>query len=69
MILVLVCAGFLVGASAAFLALLGGGGILLALAAYGLFGIGAVVATAFLIAVAPIWRARKPELPGRLIPR
>ena len=58
MILVLVVAGFLVGGSAAVVALLGGWGFIAALAAYALFGVAAVVVTAALVALGPSWRRR-----------
>jgi L-cystine uptake protein TcyP (sodium:dicarboxylate symporter family) len=55
MILVLVLVGLVVGTSAAVTALAGGGGLLAALVAYGLFSFGAVVLTALIVAVAPAW--------------
>ncbi len=59
MILILVLVGFLIGASAAAIALIGGGGILAALAAYGLFGVGAIVVSAVLLAFGPVWPRRQ----------
>lgn len=55
MILVLVLVGLVVGASAAVTAFAGGGGLLAALLAYGLFSFGAVVLTALIVALAPAW--------------
>jgi len=58
MILVLVLAGFVVGASAAIVALVGGAGFVAALVAYALFGVSAVVCTAIVVALRPAWRPR-----------
>ncbi|SMH54445.1 hypothetical protein [Maritimibacter sp. HL-12] len=55
MILILVMVGFVVGAGATVVALAGGGGMVAALAAYGLFSFGAVVFTALIVALAPVW--------------
>ncbi|GGD43188.1 hypothetical protein [Sinisalibacter lacisalsi] len=71
MILVLVMIGFAVGGSAAVMALAGGGGMLAALAAYGLFSLGAVVLTALIVALAPVWptaRARAERPAGSRAP-
>jgi len=57
MILFLVMIGFAVGAGAAVAALAGGGGLVAAIAAYGLFSLGAVVLTALILALAPFWPA------------
>ena len=59
MILVLVFAGFVVGGSAAVVALVGGWSFVAALVAYALFGACAVVVTAILIALGPSWRPRR----------
>lgn len=59
MILVLVVAGFLVGGSAAVVALVGGWSFVAALFAYALFGAGAVVITAVLVALGPNCRPRR----------
>jgi len=59
MILILVLAGFVVGATAAIVALGGGASLIAALAAYALFGLGAVVLTAILVALGPAWTARR----------
>ena len=63
MILVLVLAGFLVGGTAATIALAGGGSLVAALAAYALFSLGAVVLTALLVALGPVLRSRRPPPP------
>ena len=63
MILLLVFAGFLAGSSAAVLALAGGGGVLVALAAYAVFGVSAVIVTAVLLALGPIRRGRTDARP------
>jgi len=61
MILVLVLVGLVVGGSAAVTALAGGGGLLAALVAYGLFSLGAVVFTALIVALAPAWPSPRTE--------
>jgi len=58
MILLLVLIGFIVGVSAAGVSLIGGAGLIAALAAYSFFGVLAVVAAALVIELAPFRPAR-----------
>jgi hypothetical protein len=63
MILLLILIGITVGACAAVAVLVAGAGLATAILSYTLFAIGAVVATALLVSLVSVWRARPVPAP------